>query len=102
MNICFTLTMPNRSSWNGKWSGEKNLYAVVRRFSNSKAGTEKAKKILSGGSYYHAWSDGWGACVSAREVDSKESTKIKRQSKGFYGYDWMIDNIISHGSCYNK
>lgn len=28
MLIQFTLSMPNVGSWNGKWSGRENLYAV--------------------------------------------------------------------------
>lgn len=94
--------MPNRASWNGRWSGEGTLYAKVVNFSNSKAGKEKAAKILSHGSYYHRWDDGWGASVAVREVDGKESASIKRRSKGFCGYDWMIENICDHQSCYDK
>ena len=100
MNICFELSMPNRASWNGRWSGEGDLYAKVLNFSNSKAGRAAAQKILEHKSYYHRWDDGWGASISVREVSGKEASSIKRRSKGFYGYDWMIDNIRSHGSCY--
>jgi hypothetical protein len=102
MKICFELSMPNRASWNGRWSGENDLYAKVVNFSNSKAGNAIANKILEHKSYYHRWNDGWGALISVREVDSKESASIKRRSKGFCGYDWMIDNIRAHGSCYDK
>jgi len=102
MKICFELSMPNRGSWNGRWSGEKDLFAKVVNFSNSKAGKEKADEILKSVSYYHRWDDGWGASVSVREVDGKEAAKIKKKSRGFCGYDWMIDNIRSHGSCYDK
>lgn len=102
MKICFELSMPNRGSWNGGWSGEKDLFAKVVTFSNSKAGKAKAEEILSGISYYHRWDDGWGASVSVREVNSVEARQIKKKSKGFCGYDWMIDNIRSHGSCYEK
>ena len=102
MRICFELSMPNRSSWNGRWSGEGTLYAKVVNFANSKAGNATANRILEHKSYYHRWDDGWGASVSVRKVDGKESASIKRRSKGFCGYDWMIDNIRSHGSTYNK
>ena len=27
MILSFTLSMPNIGSWNGKWTGSKNLYA---------------------------------------------------------------------------
>lgn len=101
MKICFELSMPNCASWNGKWSGEGDLYAKVISF-NTKKAKENAQNILKQGSYYHRWDDGWGASISVREVDGKESARIKRKSKGFCGYDWMIGNIVSHGSCYNK
>lgn len=102
MKICFELSMPSHNSWNGRWSGENRLYAKVVNFSNSKVGREKAEKVLAGRSYYHRWSDGWGASISVREVDGKESASIKRRSDGFCGYGWMIDNIIDYGDCYNK
>ena len=28
--LAFVLTMPNIGSWNGKWSGEGNFYAITR------------------------------------------------------------------------
>ena len=39
--LCFTLTMPNVGSWNGKWTGEKDLHAVVKNLGSSKAAKEK-------------------------------------------------------------
>ena len=44
--IQFTLSMPNVGSWNDKWSGSSNFYAVVRKFSESKTSKEKIKKLL--------------------------------------------------------
>ena len=29
--IIFELTFPNRGSWNGKWSGEKDRHIIVKR-----------------------------------------------------------------------
>ena len=101
MKICFELTMPNRASWNGRWSGEGNLYAKVVSFT-TKTAKEKAQRILKEGSFYYRWDDGWGAAIQVREIDGKESARIKRKSQGFCGYDWMVSNIISHGSCYHK
>lgn len=100
MKICFELSMPSVGSWNGKWSGEGNLYAKVLSFSNSKAGSVVAQRILNNGPYYYNWGDGWGAEISVREVKGSETAKIKRKSKGFCGYDWMIDNIRFYGSIY--
>ena len=102
MKLAFTLTMPNRGSWNGVWSGEGNLYAKVITFSNSKAGQETVKKILDNQPYYYRWDDGWGAAIEVKEVVGQESARIKRKSKGFCGYDWMIDNIRSHQSTYDE
>jgi hypothetical protein len=100
MKIAFILTMPNRGSWNGRWSGEKNLYCVVRNFSDGKKAREKTDKILASKSYYYSWSDGWGASVEVKQVTGQESRQYKKQSKGFCGYDWMIDSIICHGEIY--
>ena len=102
MNLCFTLTMPSRGSWNGRWSGEENLYAKILKLSNSKAGKAAAEKILAGAPYYHRWSDGWGASIDVKIVEGKESAAIERKSQGFCGYEWMIDNIRFYGNPYGK
>ena len=90
----FKLSMPNRGSWNGGWSGEGRDYLIFKNLSN--------KKIVSLGldkkdtcSWYHSWNDGWGASVIARVLQNGEK---KKKSAGFCGYDWMVDNIL----CYNK
>lgn len=94
--------MPNRGSWNGRWSGENDLYAKILTLSNSKAGKARAQQILAGSPYYYRWDDGWGASIDVKVVEGKESAAIKRKSKGFCGYDWMIDNIRFYGSPYGK
>ena len=96
MIICFKLTMPNNNSWNGKWTGEGNLYARTFRFT-TKAMKEKAQKALEGGSYYYNFGDGWGASVAVSEISADERKRINKASKGFCGYDWMIDSIFKHG-----
>jgi hypothetical protein len=95
--ICFELSMPDRGSWNGRWSGEGRPYARIRKFGGSKATKEKAARILAEGSYYYNFADGWGASVSVRDVTPSEAAKIERKSAGFCGYDWMIDSIIRDG-----
>lgn len=95
VRVEFTLGMPGRASWNGQWSGEGQRYAAVRSLT-----PDEAQRVLgddSERSYYHRWSDGWGASVTARRMDLGERTK---PSDGFAGYGWMIDNIIAHGSPY--
>ena len=39
-----------------------------------------------------------------KEMNSSEEKRSlkKHLSNGFCGYDWMIDNIISHNSTYRK
>ncbi len=93
MNICFELSMPGVNAWNGKWSGEGRLYAKVVKFSDSKKAKEKTDKILEKGYYSYSFGDGWRAGVSARKVEGEEMRKIKKNTMGFMGYDWMIDDI---------
>ena len=92
MLMSFELSMPGVASWNGKWSGEKNMYVIVRSFG------KKAPKI---GYYGYSFGDGWRAAVTVREVTSAAARKLRKDSAGFCGYDWMVDSIISHGKILN-
>jgi hypothetical protein len=98
MIIAFILSMPNVGSWNGKWTGEGTLYARVKEFENTKT----VKKILEQPSYYYNFGDGWGASVKDKKVTKRGAEKIENNSKGFCGYDWMIDSIISYGEILNS
>ena len=91
--IAFILTMPGNNSWNGKWTGDGKLYCRVRKFSRR----ENADKILVKKHYGYNFGDGWYASIEVREVDAKEAREAEKYSQGFYGYDWMIDRIISYG-----
>lgn len=97
MILSFELSMPNRNSWNGRWSGEGDLYARVINFGRTKKAETKAREILDKGSFYYNFGDGWGANVAVREVSSKEAAYIRRKTKGFCGYDWMITSIKNKG-----
>lgn len=97
MLISFTLSMPSNNSWNGKWSGENNLYCIIKSFSNSKKGIEKVKLILEKGYFSYNFGDGWIAGISVKEVDSKTARILRKKSKGFCGYEWMYQNIIENG-----
>ena len=88
--IAFELTMPNKGSWNGKWSQEGQLF--VRTYDQRKV----PKKLWNKDFYYH-WDDGWTACVSVRKCTASEGKKLDRVSKGFCGYDWMIKSLIRFG-----
>ncbi len=92
MILCFQLSMPGVASWNGKWSGEGNLYARVVTLQTKKS-KEIGNKILDGSPYSYRWSDGWAASVSVSEVTSAEARKIRKNTAGFSGYDWMIESI---------
>lgn len=94
MKIAFILSMPNRASWNGKWSGQDSLYAIVKSFPNTKKSEIKLAPILEKSSWYYNFGDGWGARVEAKIVSGVEVRKIKRMSKGFCGYDWMVESIL--------
>ena len=94
MYIAFVLSMPKCGSWNGKWTGSDRYYAIVKNFRGKSTG--RAKEILAEESFYYDFGDGWGANVSAHEVDSKEASQIKRNSKGFCNYGWMVNSIIDH------
>lgn len=95
MILSFELSMPSNNSWNGKWTGEENFYAVTRTYTG-KAQQEKAEEILEKGSFYYDFGDGWCACVSVRCVDVKEARRINKKTRGFCGYDWMIRSINDH------
>ena len=88
--IAFILTIPNVGSWNGRWSGENNLHAIVKS-------DRSVPKEVIGKYYWYDWDDGWSACVSVEKVDYREGNKLRKKSKGFCGYDWMVESIIKKG-----
>lgn len=98
MTLSFELTMPGRNTWNGRWSGEGQIYAIVKNLGKSQKAERNGKSIVEGGPYGYNWDDGWRARVTVREVDVKEARRVRRQSKGFCGYDWMVDSIINYGN----
>lgn len=92
MLLKFELSMPNVGSWNGHWSGERDLHARVIQY-RGKEKEEKAKEILKIGYFHYNFGDGWSAGISVEKIDSKEAVKVRRKSSGFCGYDWMIHSI---------
>ena len=88
--IVFELSMPNKGSWNGKWSGEDQCYIRVK--------TEKeVPKHIWNKDFYYTWDDGWTACVKVIRVPYAEAKKLEKRSNGFCDYDWMIKSLINHG-----
>ena len=92
MLICYELDMPSVNTWNDKWSGEGQYYARVRSYKK-----DEGEQILSTGEYGYKWDDGWAARISVRKVTAKEARKIRAQSDGFLGYEWMISSIERTG-----
>ena len=93
MMIQFTLTMPSNNSWNGKWSGEESLYALVRSYRDKAV----AQKILDAGYQSYSFGDGWRAAIESKEIGASTAEKVRKKSNGFCGYDWMVDSIERHG-----
>ena len=96
MTLAFHLGMANCPSWNGRWSGEGRKYVIVKTFRSKKA-IEKAERIRDTKHYYYRWSDGWGASITVTEVDSSQAAKLRKESEGFNGYDWMVRTICDYG-----
>ena len=95
MLVCFELTMPNRASWNRRWSGENSRHLVIKKF--LKKDQEIIDRILKTKNYFYRWDDGWRACITVELVDSKQTNKLKKLNSGFCGYDWMVESIIRFG-----
>ena len=92
--IAFELTMPNKGSWNNRWSGETKRYIRCKReWGFSK---ETLEKIINK-DYTYSWNDGWTACVSVRKVDGKTAKHLIKISNGFYGYDWRCGRSLVYG-----
>lgn len=100
MILAFKLSMPNVGSWNSKWSGEDHLYIKTKAFYGKSI--VKALKIASERYYHYNFGDGWSAAITVSIVDAKEASKLRKKSKGFCGYDWMIDSIIDYNEILNS
>lgn len=96
MILAFHLSMPNCASWNGRWSGKGRKYVIVKTFRTKKA-IAKATTIRDKGYYHYSWSDGWGAGITVKEVEKGEAAKLRKESQGFAGYNWMVDTICDYG-----
>jgi hypothetical protein len=92
VTLAFVLSMPGRSSWDDRWSGQDALHAD---FASVSKGT--ADRVLEKGSYSYSWGDGWCAAVQVSQPDVIALRKMRRTSKGFCGYGWMITSIIEKG-----
>ena len=89
MLMAFELRMPRAASWNGRWTGESRKHVRVLNVSK--------KRDVKPGRYGYDFGDGWRASVTVTPVDAQTARKLRRQSDGFCGYDWMINEILWHG-----
>lgn len=56
------------------------------------------ENVKDGACHYYNFGDGWGAGVSVKIVDGvKGKNAAIKGSKGFCGYEWMIDSILERG-----
>lgn len=92
MIISFELGMPSNNSWNGKWSGEESRHVVVENIRAEK----RTQKLVDKGYWSYNFGDGWVASVTATKVDAKQARRLRKQSSGFCGYNWMIRSIKMH------
>ena len=96
MILAFTLSMPNRNSWNGGWSGEDCHYIAIKNLGPTQKATEKGQQILAKSGYHYNFGDGWSAHIDVKEVDAKAANRLRRKSDGFCGYDWMVESILDN------
>lgn len=99
MQVAFILSMPGNNSWNGKWSGDGRCYAVIKSF-RGKAEKRIRDMIALKSSYGYDFGDGWYASVQLGIVDAKKARQLRKDSKGFYGYEWMIESILRYGKIF--
>jgi hypothetical protein len=92
--ISFELSMPRNNAWNGRWTGEGKVYAVVRSFEEL---PQAEGKPIAGRHFTYSFGDGWVAAIDVRQVTPAQSDKLREQSVGFCGYEWMIESILRHG-----
>ena len=91
--VVFTLSFPNRGSWNNKWTGDGRIYCRIRP--NRSVPKESQNK-----QFIYDFGDGWVALVTTQTMDSKDAHKLEKKSMGFSGYDWMIESIIKKGDIF--
>ncbi len=100
MYLCFSLSMPGKASWTGKWSGSGKNYVRAPNVGWSELKKKRAQYLIDNSPFFYSWSDGWKASIRIKEVDGKEARKIRRKTDGFCGYDWMIDSLLQYGKIY--
>lgn len=95
MILCFELSMPCATSWDGKWSGADLGHYIFK--TSQDASMQKWFAHLDGDFWTYRWDDGWCALITACIVDAKEARKLRKLNAGFCGYDWMVQDILAFG-----
>jgi hypothetical protein len=95
--LSFELTMPNIGSWNGKWTGADKKYYIIKSISDKYYNKILVPLFENNHNWYYNFGDGWGANIELQFITSKEVIKRRKLSKGFAGYDWMVDSILRFG-----
>lgn len=84
--------MPSRNTWNGRWSGDNELFVIIRQ-----AKTEEAATILEASPFRYNFGDGWTARIEVEQVSAKKAQILRKRSRGFCGYEWMVESIFRNG-----
>jgi hypothetical protein len=93
-HIVFKLSMPSNNAWNGKWTGEGKLYAIVRNIQDRNRA--KIAPLLDRRFTYN-FGDGWVAAIDVYQTPAFDAKRVMKESKGFQGYEWMVDSLIGCG-----
>lgn len=94
-HIAYILTMPNVGSWNGKFTGQGNLNCIVKSYKKDDPILNKVLSMKQG--YHYDFGDGWSVNIKSKEILGNQKAKYKKESKGFYGYEWMVREIEQYG-----
>ena len=99
--ISFEYHTTQIGSWDKKWSGSGKVFAKLKTISKEqKEKLEKMGFAIQKGkshSFHYDFQDGWACNVTMTVGTKKEFQSIMRQSQGFLGYDWMIQDILENG-----
>ena len=97
LTVAFELSMPSNNAWDGKGTGEGNCYAHLTKFGPAQKAKKLAEKIIAESPYRYDFGDGWAASIRARAVTPQEARRLRRETRGFCGYEWMIKSIRESG-----
>ncbi len=93
MQLAFVLSMPGNNSWNGRWSGDGKLFAIIKTFTGKKR-EAKARELIEKRSFGYDFGDGWYARVDVRELKPGESRQIRKNSKGFWSFPYLCQHLV--------